>query len=96
MIKALIFDLDNTLIDRQKAFREMLFRRFNELIEDKNLIEPMVNDIIAWDNNGMVERIEVFTRWANKYNVTSITPAELDSDWSKESGSLCLQKHRKK
>ena len=34
MIKALIFDLDNTLIDRQRAFREMLHREFYKITDD--------------------------------------------------------------
>lgn len=90
MIKALIFDLDNTLIDRQKAFKEMLQRRFDEFVDDKELKENMISDILLWDNNGMVERLEVFKRWADKYNITFITPEQLDSDWSKESGSIAF------
>ena len=35
MIKALIFDLDNTLIDRQRAFSEMLQREFSKITDDK-------------------------------------------------------------
>lgn len=90
MIKALIFDLDNTLIDRQRAFREMLYRKFNELFDDPQLVEEMIKDIILWDNNGQVERIDVFTKWAQKYNVTCITPEKLDKDWSNESGSVAF------
>ena len=58
MIKAIIFDLDNTLIDRQKAFKEMLERKFHILFDDEELIQKMINDILKWDNNGTVERIE--------------------------------------
>ncbi|MDO4500808.1 MAG: HAD family hydrolase [Erysipelotrichaceae bacterium] len=90
MIKTLIFDLDNTLIDRQRAFREMLYRKFNDLFEDKDLIDQMVNDIMIWDNNGAVERIVVFKRWAEKYNVTCISPEKLEQDWSNESGSVAF------
>ena len=46
MIKAIIFDLDNTLIDRQKAFKEMLERKFNILFDDEELIQKMINDIL--------------------------------------------------
>lgn len=60
MIKAIIFDLDNTLIDRQRAFKEMLDRKFHQLFEDETLIQEMIKDIIEWDNNGTVERIVVF------------------------------------
>ncbi len=90
MIKAIIFDLDNTLIDRQKAFKEMLIRKFSSLFDDKKLIESMVEDIIKWDDNGTVERIIVFKKWASKYDVTCITPEQLDKDWANESGTVAF------
>lgn len=90
MIKAIIFDLDNTLIDRQKAFKEMLLRKFHLLFDDETLISSMIDDIMKWDDNGTVERIVVFKRWAQKYDVTCISPQELDKQWSDESGSIAF------
>lgn len=90
MIKAIIFDLDNTLIDRQKAFKEMLLRKFHLLFDDETLISNMIDDIMKWDDNGTVERIVVFKRWASKYDVTCISPQELDKQWSDESGSVAF------
>ena len=90
MIKAIIFDLDNTLIDRQRAFEEMLIRKFHLLFNDEKQIENMIEDIMEWDANGTVERIVVFKKWASKYNVTCITPEQLDKEWSNESGSIAF------
>ncbi len=90
MIKALIFDLDNTLIDRQRAFREMLDRKFHALFDDEDLIQQMILDVMNWDANGTVERIVVFKRWVDKYHVTCITAEELDASWSKESGTVAF------
>lgn len=90
MIKAIIFDLDNTLIDRQKAFKEMLERKFHILFDDEELIQKMINDILKWDNNGTVERINVFKKWAEVYHITKITPEQLDKEWSNESGSVAF------
>ena len=90
MIKAIIFDLDNTLIDRQRAFKEMLDRKFHQLFDDETLIQEMIKDIIEWDNNGTVERIVVFKKWAEKYNVTKVSPEQLDKEWSDESGSVAF------
>ena len=90
MIKAIIFDLDNTLIDRQRAFKEMLIRKFNSLFNDEKLVNQMVKDVNDWDNNGTVERIVVFKKWVEKYNVTCITPEQLDKEWSNESGSVAF------
>ena len=90
MIKAIIFDLDNTLIDRQKAFKEMLERKFHILFDDEELIQKMINDILKWDNNGTVERIDVFKKWAEIYHITKISPEQLDKEWSNESGSVAF------
>ena len=90
MIKALIFDLDNTLIDRQRAFREMLYRRFKELKLDETKIDQMVDDIIKWDNNGEVPRLEVFQQWIDKYHITEIDAKTLDRQWSEESGTVAF------
>ena len=90
MIKAIIFDLDNTLIDRQKAFKEMLERKFHAMFDDEETIQKMIEDILKWDNNGTVERIEVFKNWAEVYHITKITPEQLDKEWSNESGSIAF------
>lgn len=90
MIKALVFDLDNTLIDRQRAFREMLDRKFHSLFTDEEQIQQMIQDVMDWDANGTVERIVVFKKWVEKYRVTCITAEKLDADWSKESGTVAF------
>ena len=90
MIKAIIFDLDNTLIDRQRAFKEMLVRKFHLLFNDEELINNMIEDIMKWDANGTVERIVVFKKWAEKYNVTCVSPEKLDNEWANESGSIAF------
>lgn len=88
MIKALIFDLDNTLIDRQRAFSEMLQREFSKITNDKILIDTMVADIISWDRNGEVSRDITFQMWKDKYNFPNPTPEELSASWSNESGRV--------
>ena len=88
MIKALIFDLDNTLIDRQRAFREMLHREFSKITDDVDLINKMVEDIIVWDKNGEVSRDITFNMWKDKYSFVKPTPEELSTSWSNESGKV--------
>lgn len=88
MIKALIFDLDNTLIDRQKAFREMLVREFSKITENSDLINKMTDDIISWDKNGEVSRDIAFSMWKDKYNFQNPTPEQLSASWSNESGKV--------
>lgn len=88
MIKALIFDLDNTLIDRQRAFEEMLFVKFKELCNDENLVKQMVKDVLIWDNNGVVERKISLGNWADKYGYNQEVALKIGDDWAATSGSI--------
>lgn len=87
MIKAILFDLDNTLIDRQRAFREMLERTFHEYYTDENYIENLVKDTLIFDDGGRVERIDAFGKLIEKYNIKEFTAENFAKAWSKESGS---------
>ena len=86
MIKAILFDLDNTLIDRQRAFKEMLIRVFHNYYKDEEYINLLVKDALLFDDNGKIERIDSFAKLINKYEIKEFTAKELSSNWSKESG----------
>ena len=87
MIKAILFDLDNTLIDRQKAFTEMLNRVFHNYYKDEDYIKVLINDTLLFDDGGKIERIDAFNKLINKYNIKEFTAEKLSKDWSNESGS---------
>ncbi len=87
MIKAILFDLDNTLIDRQRAFTEMLYRVFRSYYNDETYVEKLVKDMVAFDNGGKIERIDAFNKLIDKYNIKEFTAEKLSKDWSNESGS---------
>ena len=57
-MKVIVFDLDNTLIDRQRAFTEMLKDRIELTLPEhkKHLKEQAIQDILMWDDNGTVSR----------------------------------------
>ncbi len=88
-IKAVIFDLDNTLINRQKAFVEMLNEKIIETLptDKKDLINDAIRDILIWDDNGIVSRSVTFANYCEKYQVTSMTSDELNEYWSSISGN---------
>lgn len=88
MVKAILFDLDNTLIDRQKAFKEMLYQTFSKYYNDANYVETLVCDMLSFDENGKVERIKAFEKLIDKYHLKEFTALELNSNWSKESGNV--------
>ena len=89
-MKAIVFDLDNTLIDRQRAFTEMLKDRIElTLPEDKkHLKEQAIQDILMWDDNGTVSRSVSFKKYCDKYEVTCMTSEELSAYWTTISGSV--------
>ena len=89
-MKVIVFDLDNTLIDRQRAFTEMLKDRIElTLPEDKkHLKEQAIQDILMWDDNGTVSRSVSFKKYCDKYEVTCMTSEELSTYWTTISGSV--------
>ena len=88
MIKAILFDLDNTLIDRQKAFKEMLYRTFSKYFNDETYIDTLVSDMLSFDNNGTVERIIAFQKLIDKYKIKEFKAEELTKNWNNESGNV--------
>ena len=90
VMKVIVFDLDNTLIDRQRAFTEMLKDRIElTLPEDKkHLKEQAIQDILMWDDNGTVSRSVSFKKYCDKYEVTCMTSEELSTYWTTISGSI--------
>ncbi len=89
-MKVIVFDLDNTLIDRQRAFTEMLKDRIElTLPEDKRYLkEQAIQDILMWDDNGTVSRSVSFKKYCDKYEVTCMTSEELSTYWTTISGSV--------
>ena len=88
MVKALIFDLDNTLIDRQRAFKEMLKDKFSLLCDDHSLVDQMVKDVLIWDNNGVVSRDISLGSWADKYHYDRKIAEDISNDWANTSGEI--------
>lgn len=88
MIKALIFDLDGTLIDRQTAFIEGMNEILHTYFYDETLIKKMIEDIVEWDHRGAIERIVVFSKLQEKYGFDNVAPTQLDQDWKSKSGKV--------
>ena len=87
--KVVLFDLDNTLIDRQRIFKEMLMRKIGEYHTSisKEELEKIVDEIIVWDNNGNQHRLVTFQQYIDKYNV-DVTAEELNAYWNDHSGEI--------
>ena len=73
MIKAVLFDLDDTLIDRQKNVYDLFCHLIDEKLpnlNDRMLREAMIQDCILWDQFGNVTRPYIVDRVEKKYNVS--------------------------
>lgn len=86
----IVFDLDNTLIDRQRAFTEMLKERIAATLPEhkKELKDQAIRDILMWDDNGTVSRSVSFKKYCEKYEVTCMSSEELSNYWTTISGSV--------
>ncbi len=85
-IKAVIFDLDNTLIDRQRAFNEMVHQLIPGIVKENS--SQAIKDILIWDNHGTTARIEVFKLLAQKYDISPLDAEKLNAYWSSNTGDI--------
>jgi len=85
-IKCVLFDLDNTLINRQKAARktiEILIKRdFPEIDEDE--FEERVQRLYDWDQEGHLPKEEVFTPYIKTYGIQGKTVEDYELFWKNE------------
>ena len=73
-IEGLVFDLDNTLLDRGA-----LFVRVAELFYDEHLSETTsisradaIAKMVLWDEDGYSDRRQMFTKWLNTWPETGL------------------------
>jgi len=60
MIKAAIFDLDGTILDRTSSLRYFLQAQYAKFKTDINVTEKIfVETFIVYDQNGLVVAIEI-------------------------------------
>lgn len=64
-----LFDLDNTLIDREAAFVRFATRFYEERLRDATSMtrDETVAKMVRWDEDGYVPRDEMFARWVNEW-----------------------------
>ena len=87
-IKAIIFDLDQTLIDRGAtftAFLEEQYKRFSSRL-GKHSQQEFVEAVFQYDNNGYTEKSVVYELVCKRLKMNSVTPAELFDDFKMNYG----------
>ncbi|WP_404332156.1 HAD family hydrolase [Mesobacillus maritimus] len=92
MIKAVLFDLDGTLLNRDesvKIFIERQYDRLRKLVGDVPK-EEYVSRFIELDNRGYVWKDKVYQQLVNEFNIVDITWEELLQDYIREFKNNCV------
>lgn len=92
MIKAVLFDLDGTILDRQtslKYFIDYQYDKFHSFFKhvDKNTFK---NKFIELDQNGYVWKDKVYQQLIDIFNVENLTMSDLLNDYLDNFCNYCL------
>lgn len=90
MIKAIYFDLDNTLIDRTGAAYDIYCDIVSDCLPDlaRHSIEfeGAVQRLMVWDEYGTIEKAHCFSRFCKEYHLDSSLVEKLSQRWAEEFG----------
>jgi putative hydrolase of the HAD superfamily len=92
VIKAAIFDLDGTLLNRDESIKKFIDRQYNRLNKLVGHIpkEIYVNRFIELDKRGYVWKDKVYQQLINEFNIVKITSEELLQDYISEFKNNCI------
>ncbi len=78
-VHGLLFDLDNTLIDREAAFVRFATCFYEERLRNVTLMtrEEVVARMVRWDRDGYANRAEMFVKWAVEWPQAGLDPEQL-------------------
>jgi putative hydrolase of the HAD superfamily len=84
-IKGILFDLDNTLIDRQAAadakVRKLVDELFPQLQDEPVERENIVQKLLTWDEYGSIPKIHMYSMLAKEYGLSQEQVDALCQDW---------------
>ena len=69
VVEGLIFDLDNTLLDRQAVFARVASRFYEDYLRAKTPVTraDAVGKMVGWDGDGYASKQQVFARWLDEW-----------------------------
>lgn len=92
MIKAAIFDLDGTLLDRDTSVKKFIHRQYERLDHVVGHIsrENYSRRFIELDNHGYVPKNIVYEQMVHEFKITQLTWKELHEDYLNEFKNDCV------
>lgn len=92
MIKAVIFDLDGTLLDRDESVKLFINSQYDRLTKLVGHIprETYITRFIELDNHGYVWKDTVYRQLVDEFEITGITWEELLQDYLREFKNHCI------
>ncbi len=78
-IHGFLFDLDNTLIDREAAFIRFASHFYEQHLRNATTMsrEEVVARMVHWDQDGYVDREIMFTQWLKEWPEAGLEPDRL-------------------
>ncbi|AHA08025.1 HAD family hydrolase [Bacillus toyonensis] len=83
MIRAVLFDLDGTLLDRRQSLEQFIRDQYNRFAFHLINIEKFeyCSRFLELDNNGYTRKDKVYSTLLCEYNITTLTPEQLLHDY---------------
>ncbi|WP_462411581.1 HAD family hydrolase [Neobacillus sp. Marseille-QA0830] len=92
MIKAVLFDLDGTLLNRDESVRRFISSQYDRLNKWVGHIpkDSYISRFIELDNRGYVWKDKVYQLLTQEFQIAGITPEELLQDYIREFKNHCI------
>ena len=92
MIKAVLFDLDGTLLNRDESVKEFISRQYERLVDLLDHIPKTeyVARFIELDNRGYVWKDKVYQQLVDEFMIAGITWEKLLQDYMNEFKNHCV------
>ncbi|AHN21123.1 HAD family hydrolase [Lysinibacillus varians] len=92
MFKAVLFDLDGTLLNRDKSIELFINQQYERLFELLSHIskEQYISRFIELDNSGYIWKDKVYQQLIDEFNISSVTCEVFLQDYLKEFKNHCV------